>query len=60
MSDRLQQDVILDEYQRQELEEISNLNRNIDISGNDLDHVQIFLCLPIRSMIALCFTMTAS
>ena len=37
--DRLQQDAILDEYQRQELEEISNLNRNIDISGNDLDHI---------------------
>lgn len=29
----------MDDHQRQELEAISNLNRNIDISGNDLDNV---------------------
>ena len=30
----------MDDHQRQELEAISNLNRNIDTSGNDLDHVR--------------------
>ena len=28
-----------DEHQRQELEEISNLNRNIDVSGIEVDNV---------------------
>ena len=35
----------MDDHQRQELEAISNLNRNIDISGNDLDNVAMRKCL---------------
>ena len=31
----------LDAYQQQELEEIANLNKNIDIFGTDLDRVVI-------------------
>lgn len=42
IQERLQKDSILDEYHRQELEEISKLNQNIDMSGNDLDHVCSF------------------
>lgn len=40
----------MDDHQRQELEAISNLNRNIDISGNDLDNVAMqYLRLGSRS-----------
>lgn len=42
IQEKLQNDSILDEYHRQELEEISKLNQNIDMSGNDLDHVHVF------------------
>ena len=42
IQERIQKDSILDEYQRQEMEEISKLNQNIDMSGNDLDHVRSF------------------
>ena len=41
----------LDAYQQQELEEIANLNKNIDIFGTDLDQVMIIISFYHRSMI---------
>ena len=41
----------LDAYQQQELEEIANLNKNIDIFGTDLDQVMIIISFYYRSMI---------
>lgn len=43
----------LDAYQQQELEEIANLNKNIDIFGTDLDQVMIFISFYHRSLILL-------
>ena len=43
----------LDAYQQQELEEIANLNKNIDIFGTDLDQVMIIISFYHRSMILL-------
>ena len=41
----------LDAYQQQELEEIANLNKNIDIFGTDLDQVMILISFYYSSMI---------
>ena len=39
--DYLREDTIQDAHQRQELEEIADLNKNIDISGVEVDLVSI-------------------
>lgn len=39
--DYLREDATQDAHQRQELEEIADLNKNIDVSGVEVDHVSI-------------------
>lgn len=37
----MREDATQDAHQRQELEEIADLNKNIDVSGVEVDHVSI-------------------
>lgn len=40
--DYLHEDANQDAHQRQELEEIADLNKNIDVSGVEVDHVSVW------------------
>lgn len=42
MVDYLHEDANQDAHQRQELEEIADLNKNIDVSGVEVDHVSVW------------------